>query len=413
MKDSVGKRILIIVQNLPVPFDRRVWLEATTLRAHGYKVSVISPKPDGAKWCDVIEGISVFRYKAPTNTKGVLGYFFEFAYCWLMTFCLTLVVALRKGFDVIQACNPPDTYFLIGVLYKLFGKKFVFDHHDLAPEMYAAKYDRSNTLLAKGLLLLEKLTFSTADIVITTNESHKEIAVNRGGIGEEKIFIVRSGPDFGRLRITAPESGLKAGKKYLVTYLGEMCPQDGVDYLLRAIKLIRDELAFSDAHFVIMGGGPALEDLRRYGSELGLEGAVEFTGRVSDEDLCRYLSTADLCVDPDPLNEWSDKSTMNKILEYMAFAKPIVAFDLKEHRRSAGDAAVYARPNEERDFAGRMLYLLRHKSLREKMGSIGRARIERELSWDHTKLNLLRAYTHLCAGDDRTMVKELRCEYTV
>jgi glycosyltransferase involved in cell wall biosynthesis len=387
--------VLIIVQNLPVPFDRRVWLEATTLTKHGYKVSVISPRDRGEATYTVLQGVALYRYWVPGNARGVLGYAFEFVYCWLATALLSLVVAVREGFDIIQACNPPDTYFALAALYKLAGKKFVFDHHDLSPEMYLAKFPDSRGAFYRALLFLERMTFRTADLVLATNESHKEIALLRGGVPQERIHIVRSGPDFARLRQLPAEPALKEGRKYLVAYLGEMCPQDGVDYLLRAVKVLRDELGMADVLVVLIGGGPALPALRAYADSLGLDGTVKFTGRVSDHDLCRYLSTADLCVDPDPKSEWADRSTMNKILEYMALGKPIVAFDLKEHRRSAGQAAVYARPNEESDLALQIKRVLLDEPLRARMGRIGRQRVMEQLSWEHTSVSLVRAYEWL------------------
>ncbi len=403
MKASVGKRVLIIVQNLPVPLDRRVWLEATTLRRQGYKVSVISPRGKGEPTYTVLEGVALYRYWVPTGANGVVGYLLEFIYCWLVTALLSLVVCWREGIDVIHACNPPDTYFALAALYKLAGKKFVFDHHDLSPEMFRAKFPRGHRLLHRALLALERLTFKTADLVLATNESHKEVALLRGRVPEKNVFIVRSGPDFTRLRILPPEPELREGHRYLVAYLGEMCPQDGVDYLLRAVYLLHSELEMEDVLFVLMGGGPALPALKATAASLSLDGTVKFTGRVSDEDLCRYLSTADLCVDPDPKNEWSDRSTMNKILEYMAFGKPIVAFDLEEHRRSAGGAAVYARANDERDFALQIKRLLVDAGLRRRMGRIGYRRVVEQLSWEHTSKNLLRAYRLLFAREDEKM----------
>lgn len=395
MKACAGKRVLIIVQNLPVPFDRRVWLEATTLTSHGYQVSVISPRDKGESTYAVLEGVAMYRYRVPVTAHGLIGYVVEFAYCWLVTAVLSVVVALREGFDIVHACNPPDTYFALAALYKLLGKKFVFDHHDLSPEMYQAKFTGRRGLLYRALLWLEKMTFKTADAVLATNESHKTIALLRGKVPKERIYVVRSGPDFARLRLVPPQPALKEGRRYLLAYLGEMCPQDGVDYLLRATQVLRDELGMRDVLLVLMGGGPALAQLREYARVLGLDGMVKFTGRVSDQDLCRYLSTADVCVDPDPKTEWADRSTMNKILEYMTFAKPIVAFDLTEHRRSAAQAALYARPNDERDFALRVKQLLLDEALRERMGAIGRRRVVEELSWEHTSANLLKAYRWL------------------
>ncbi|NOY60379.1 MAG: glycosyltransferase family 4 protein [Calditrichaeota bacterium] len=392
MKGYAGK-VLIIVQNLPVPFDRRVWLEAQTLRDHGYKVSVISPKSkEFTESYERIDDIAVYRYKMPVNAQGALSYFFEFAYAWLATASLSLKVLFREGFDIIQACNPPDTYFLLARFYKLFGKKFVFDHHDLSPEMFEAKYDKKGGLLHKMLLLLEKWTLKTADIIISTNESYKNVAMSRGGRSEEDIFVVRTGPDLQRLRIMPPENALKRGRKYMVAYLGEMCPQDGVDYLLRSIDHFINKIGRKDVQFTLIGGGPAMEDLEKMSDEMGMSDHVAFTGRIPDEELCRYLSTADVCVDPDPFSEWADHSTMNKILEYMTFAKPIVSFDLTEAKHSAQQAAVYVPPDNTEQFAAEIDKLLDDPLKREEMGRFGRRRVVDHLAWRHTHKALLRAY---------------------
>ncbi len=387
--------VLIIVQNLPVPFDRRVWLEAKTLVEAGYQVTVISPKGRHGKFragYEQLEGIHVYRYSPPPEANGTLGYLFEFIYCWLMVAWLSLRISRRHGFDVIHACNPPETYFALARLYKLVGKRFIFDHHDLSPEMYLAKGGRRDGLLYRGLLWLERQTFRTADVVITTNESHKRIAMQRGGVPAERIFIVRTGPDFERLQLRPAEPELKAGYPYLACYLGEMCPQDGVENILHSARLLRDELGRDDVRFILMGGGPSLEELKRMKGELGLNGMVEFTGRVSDNDLCRILSSADVCLDPDPYTEWSDQSTMNKIMEYMAFGKPVVAFDLRENRYSAQDAAVYAQANDVREFTGLLNQLLDDEAKRQEMGEYGLQRVRGELAWDFSKPHLWAAY---------------------
>ncbi len=388
-------KILIIVQNLPVPFDRRVWLEATTLAEHAYKVSVICPKGKKGKynaWYEYLEGIHIYRYPAPPEAYSALGYIFEFAYCWLATAMISLWVKVFRGFDVIQACNPPETFFVLAWIYKQFGCKFIFDHHDLSPEMYVAKGGIKNGLLYRGLLLLEKLTFNTADVVMTTNQSHKDIAKSRGGISDEKIFIVRSGPDLSRLVPVSSVPALKHGRPWLVCYLGEMCPQDGVDYLLRAADYIINEKDRTDIQFTFIGGGAAMPDMQKLSKEMGLDNWVHFTGRVSDEDLCRYLSTADVCVDPDPYTEWANQSTMNKIMEYMAFSKPVVAFDLRENRFSGQGAAVYAKPNEEQKMGSLILDLIEDEKQRRRMGEYGRKRVEMELSWEYSVPPLLKAY---------------------
>lgn len=394
---SRGK-VLIIVQNLPVPFDRRVWLEATTLATAGYQVSVISPKGkhgDFQESHEVLEGVHIFRYPAPPEARSVWGYFVEFAYCWLMTAYLSLHIWRTLGFDVIHACNPPETYFLLALFYKMFGKRFVFDHHDLSPEMYVAKGGKKGGVLYRLLLLFERLTFRTADVVLATNESHKRIAIDRGGVSPDRVFVVRSGPDLRRLQLLPPDPRLKQGRRYLACYLGEMCPQDGVDLLLYSIQHLVGHIGRQDTTFVLMGGGPALEDLKRLKTRLGLDEWVVMTGRVSDLDLCRYLSTADICLDPDPYSEWADQSTMNKVMEYMAFGKPIVAFDLKETRFSAQEAAVYARPNDVEEFARLMNELLEDEPKRNRMGAIGRRRVQEVLSWEHSAPILLDAYASL------------------
>mgnify|MGYP006289108979 FL=1 len=391
---SAGK-VLIIVQNLPVPFDRRVWREARALTDAGYQVSIISPKGKHGKYQEnfqELENIQIYRYPAPFEAKNTAGYIMEFAYCWLATAVLSLRVLINQGFDVIQACNPPETYFLLGFFYKLFGKGFIFDHHDLSPEMYLAKGGEKGGLLYHGLLWLEKLTFNTAEVVITTNQSHKQIAVERGNFPEEDIFIVRNGPSSERLQRLPPEPAIKDGYTYLVCYLGEMCVQDGVDYLLKSIQHLVFDMRREDTKFILMGGGPELEELKRMSKSLGLEGFVEFTGRVSDHDLCRFLSTADVCVDPDPYTEWSNQSTMNKIMEYMAFGKPIVAFDLKEHRFSAQKAALYTPANDIKAFAENIDQLLDHETRREEMGAYALERVHQVLAWEFSVPKLLEAY---------------------
>ncbi|MBN1478930.1 glycosyltransferase family 4 protein [candidate division KSB1 bacterium] len=394
MKDCAGK-VLIIVQNLPVPFDRRVWLEAKTLRDYGLHVSIISPKSkDFSKSFEKIEDIAVYRYKMPIEAHGVPGYFFEFIYAWLATAFLSIRVWFQEGFDVIQACNPPDTYWVLGQIYRLFGVTFIFDHHDLSPEMFDAKY-HGKRLLRRGLVWLEKKTLKNATLVLSTNHSYKNIAIERGGKNPQDVYVVRTGPDVQRLQTVRPEPPLKFGKKYLVCYLGEMCPQDGVDLLLKAILYFITKLGRTDTHFVLIGGGPAMPAMRALRDEMGLQQNVTFTGRIPDTDLCRYLSTADVCVDPDPWTEWANHSTMNKILEYMTFGKPIVAFDLDEHKNSAHEAAFYVQPNDTRLFAEAIDELLKNPEKRQAMGRIGYARIRGQLAWTHTHKALVAAYNRL------------------
>jgi len=391
------RRVLIVVQNLPVPFDRRVWLEATTLARNGFTVSVICPKGKGFLASrEVIEGIHIHRYSIPFEARHPLAFAAEFAWCFLCTFLLSLRISLRgPGFDILHACNPPDTYWFLALLWRPFGKRFVFDHHDLAPEMYRAKFgDGSKRWVESALLGLERATFLWADTVITTNESHRRIALERGRMAEDRVFVVRSGPAPDRFRRYPPDGSLKQGKTFLLVYLGEMCEQDGVDYLIRTLRILRDGTR-EDFHCCFVGGGPHQPTLKAYADTLGVGELCTFTGRVSDEDLCRILSSADLAVDPVPRTDWSDKSTMNKIVEYMYFGLPIVCFDLAESRESAGPAAVYARPNEELDLAHCIERLLDDPTERERMSRLAEERLHRKLSWEHSVPVLLEAYRTL------------------
>ena len=395
-----GRRILIVVQNLPVPFDRRVWLEATTLARAGYQVSVICPKARGFDASfEVLEDVHIYRYGLPIDAEGPLGFVSEFAWCFARTAMKTVRVSvLGRGFDVLQACNPPETYWPLAYFWRLFGKRFVFDHHDLSPEMYRAKFPEGSRLVEAGLRFLERRTFRAADLVITTNRSHKRIAVERGGVPPDDVYIVRSGPDVGRLTVHPPDPTWRKGKRHLLVYLGEICKQDGVDHLVRAVKLLRDELGRDDFHCVLVGGGPYQPTIKAYAEGIGAADLCTFTGRVSDDQLCRILSSADIGIDPDPKNEWSDKSTMNKIMEYMHFGLPIVAYDLTETRLSAGPAADYAQANEEHDLARRIGGLLDDPERRAQMGSVGRERLRTKLAWEHSVPVLLAAYDQLLPG---------------
>ncbi|PIV39731.1 MAG: glycosyltransferase WbuB [Candidatus Omnitrophica bacterium CG02_land_8_20_14_3_00__42_8] len=387
-------RVLILVENLSVPFDRRVWLEARAMREAGFVVSIICPRFKNENPFEIIEGVNIHRYSSPPSTKSVLSFVLEFSYCLIMSFVLSLWVFFRYGFDYIHACNPPDTFFVIGLFYKVFGVKFVFDQHDLCPEVYLAKFgeDRKD-LLYRALLLLEYLTYKTADRVIATNKSYEAIAVSRGRVSPDRAFIVRTGPDLSRLKKTEPDNGLKLDKRFLVLYLGVMAPQDGVDYFLLAIDIIINKFKRNDILFSLIGSGDSIEDLKKLKYILGLDGSVIFTGRVSDEKLVKYLSTSDVCIAPDPKNALNDKSTMNKILEYMAMAKPIVCFDLKEARYSAGPSALYAEPNNVQDFAARIIELLDNEGLRKNMGAAGYERLKGELSWAYNKKRLIDVYS--------------------
>jgi glycosyltransferase involved in cell wall biosynthesis len=391
------RRVLIVVQNLPVPFDRRVWLEATTLARAGYQVSVICPKAKGfTQSFEVLEGVHIYRYRLPIDAKGAMGFVAEFLWCFVRTAMKSVQVAVAgRGFDVLHVCNPPETYWPLGRFWQLFGRRFLFDHHDLSPEMYQAKFGSSGGLALAGLRFLERMTFQTADLVITTNESHRRIAIERGGVAPTDVSVVRSGPDMARFTLYPPDLAWRKGRRYLVAYLGEICKQDGVEHLVRAMQLLRDELGRDDVHCVLIGGGPHQPSIKAYADELGVAEMCTFTGRVSDDDLCRILSSADVGVDPDPKNEWSDKSTMNKIMEYMFFGLPVVAYDLTEHRVSAGQAALFAEPNRERALAESISELLDDPTRRHRMGRAARERVQAVLAWDHSAPALLAAYDRL------------------
>jgi glycosyltransferase involved in cell wall biosynthesis len=393
-----GRRVLMIVQNLPVPFDRRVWQEASELTANGYRVSIICPIGRGyEKRHEVIGGISIYRHPLPLEAKGALGYALEYSWSLIWEFILTCRVLIGEGFDVIHACNPPDNIFLIGGFFKfMFGKKFLFDHHDISPELYEAKFNRRD-FFYKVMLLWEKLTFKMADVSIATNESYRKIALERGHMSPSRVFIVRSGPSLKRLKILPPTPALRKGKNYLVGYVGVMGQQEGIQYLIEAARHIVYDLKRSDIHFTLVGGGSSLEDFRALTTEKELDDYMTYTGRVDDTILLDVLNTADICVNPDEVNDMNDKSTMNKIVEYMALGKPIVQFDLTEGRFSAGEASLYAKANDAIDFAAKIVELIDHPQKRAAMGAFGRARVERELAWQYEAPKLLAAYNALFA----------------
>ena len=393
-KPLAGRRVLIIVENLPLPFDRRVWHECRTLTAAGAKVSVICPVGKGYEARhEVIDGVDIYRHALPLDAKGALGYLLEYSAALFHEARLCLKVAWTHGFDTIQACNPPDLMFLIALPFKLFGKRFIFDHHDINPELFEAKFNKRGTLW-KLMVLLERLTFRSADVVISTNESYRSIALTRGGVRSEDVFVVRSGPDLNRLVVSDPDPKWRGGRLHMVGYVGVMGDQEGIDLLLEAVRIvIRDHQR--DVQFVLVGGGPALAGLKDMARALGIEDHVTFTGRAPDDVLFSALSSADICVNPDRVNPMNDKSTMNKILEYMAFSKPIVQFEVTEGRYSADRASLYAKANDPRDFADKIVELLDDPARCREMGEFGRRRVETELSWDHQVDTLVAAYTRV------------------
>jgi glycosyltransferase involved in cell wall biosynthesis len=385
-----GKHILIIVENLPVPFDRRVWQEANTLKENGAKVSIICPKMKGYnKSFETINDIEIYRHPLPLEGKGAVGYFLEYFVALFWEFMLSLKIYLKKKIDVIQGCNPPDLIFLIALFYKIFGVKYVFDHHDISPELYIAKYNKKGVFY-KFMLLAERLTFATANYSIATNESYKEIAIRRGKMESEKVQVVRSGPKLERLKPAEGDQCYKKGREFLIGYVGVIGEQEGLDLLLDAAKYIIQKRR--DVQFAIIGDGTELEKIKKMTIKMGLEEYVDFYGRVNDEKMVEILNTADVCVNPDRPTEMNNLSTMNKIMEYMALKKPIVQFNLKEGKLSAQNASLYAENTSTKDFADKIIWLIENKEERIRMGNWGYERIITKLSWQNESKNLLLLY---------------------
>ena len=389
-----GRRVLMIVENLPAPFDRRVWLEARALQAVGARVTIICPKAPGFEAAqETIAGVRILRHALPAEGRGAWGYFKEYAAALACETALAWRVFFETGFDAIQICNPPDLLFLVALPFKLFGVRIVFDHHDIGPELYEAKFGRRD-LFWRLLRTCERLTFKIADVAIATNESYRDIALGRGAKRREDVFVVRSGPDLDTLRPVAPHPRWRGGKRYLIGYVGVMGEQEGLDLLLEAMNHLVFVQGRGDVRLALAGSGPQLARLKAMTSQLGLDFYVAFLGRISDAELCEMLSSADVCVNPDRVNAMNDLSTMNKIMEYMAFGKPIVQFDVREGRVSAGLASLYARANDAQDFAEKIAELLDDPERRAAMGAFARSRVEAHLSWRTQAPALLAAYEH-------------------
>ena len=393
----MNRHILILVENLSVPFDRRVWQEAQTLSVAGFYVTVICPM--GATQDTepevMIEGVRILRYPLRPATGGPKGYLREYTLALWHTLRLAVKVRRESRIDVVQACNPPDLLFLIALILRPGGTRFVFDHHDLVPELFLSRFAGGGRLLHWMTRFVERLTFAAADAVISTNESYRRVALDRGGMAPDRVVVVRSAPDLHRFTPRQPDAGLKRDKSHLLAYLGVMGPQDGVDHALRAVQLLRDEVGRDDFHCIFMGSGDAFDEMVSLRDELGIADIVDFPGRVSDEFVERCLSTADVCLSPDPLNPLNNVSTMNKVVEYMAMGRPIVSFDLVEARVSAGEAATYAPSSDDRDFAKAIDALLESPVDRRRMGQLGRRRVEEDLSWDVSSRALVGFYDRL------------------
>ena len=392
-----SRRVLIIVQNLPVPFDRRVWLECRTLRDAGYDVTVICPRGKDTGAFQVIDGVTIHAYRPYAPGGSAMGFVVEYAYSFLATLRLALKARRRGRFDVIQACNPPDIFWPLARWFRMRdGSRFVFDHHDLCPELFESRFPQGSRLALKGLKLLERATFRSADRVTSTNESYRRIAMRRGGKAPEDVSVVRTGPDPEVMKPAAPVPSERRGHDHLVAYLGVMGPQDGVDVVLAAADHIVHTLGRTDISFTLMGGGDCHADLVAERDRLGLQDHVELPGRVPDAYVADVLSTADVGLSPDPLNPLNDVSTMNKTMEYMAFGLPVVAFDLVETRVSAGDAAVYADPaSGPQGFAEALVGLLDDQESLVLMGKLGRERVEAQLAWKHQAPSYLAVFDEL------------------
>lgn len=387
--------VLIIVQNLPVPLDRRVWQECQSLVAAGYTVSAICPKGGGDPAYELLDGVHLYKYAPPPVTSSTTDFIVEYAYCWLRTAALTVRVLRRHGLDVLQACNPPDTYFALAALLRPLGVRFVYDQHDLVPEMFFSRFGRTSGVLATGLRTFERLTYSLADRVIATNDSYAEVARSRGRLAGSHVAVVRSGPDIRRMRRRSAVPALRRGREHMAVWLGIMGPQDGVDLLLRAIHHYTHVLGRRDCMFAILGFGDAEQDLRALAGELDLDDHVVFTGRAGPEMIGEYLSTADLGLVPDPLTPYADLSTHNKTLEYMAHGLPVVAFDLKETRASAGPAAQYVPNDDTAAFAAAVADLLDRPARRRAMGQSGRQRVVENWAWHRQAPRYVAVYDDL------------------
>jgi len=392
-------RVLIIVQNLPVPFDRRVWLECKALVSVDHQVTVVCPKGDGDPAYQVVDGVQLYKYKpyAPGGSK--VGFINEYAYSFLATAWLTLKARRSGRFGVFQACNPPDIFWPIAlVLRALDGSRFVFDHHDLCPELYQSRFPGGPKLPYRVLRAFERRTHRSADHVISTNDSYRHVAVARSGKSPADVTVVRTGPDPQLLRRGKAHPELRRGRSFLAAYIGVMGPQDGVDNVVRAADIVVHKLGRDDIAFTLIGSGDCYDELVALRDQLGLAGHVEFTGRAPDDLVARILSTADIGLSPDPKNPLNDLSTMNKSMEYMAFELPVVAFDLRETRVSAGDAAVYVKPNVVQLYAEAIVELMDDEAKRSRMGRLGRARVEQELAWSYQQDAYLGVYREMVTG---------------
>jgi glycosyltransferase involved in cell wall biosynthesis len=396
MKGNGSKRVLIIVQNLPVPFDRRVWLECRTLTRAGYQVAVVCPKGPGDPSYQVIDGVQIFKYRPYCPGGGAATFFVEYAYSFLATLVLSLKAVRDGRFGAVQSCNPPDIFWPIGLLFRLWhGSRFVFDHHDLCPETFESRFVGGSPLLYGGLRFLERRTTRLADHVISTNESYRRLVMDRDRVKPDRVTVVRTGPDPDKLKAAEAVPSLRRERAHLAAYIGVMGPQDGVDIVIKMAHFVVNTLKRTDISFTLIGSGDCFNELVALRDRLDLRDFVEFTGRVPDEAVRDILSTADIGLSPDPKNPLNDLSTMNKTMEYMAFGLPVLAFDLRETRASAAEAGAYATPNDVEEMARLLVDLLDDEPRRRSMGATGRRRIEQKLAWSHQEPHYLAVYDRL------------------
>ena len=396
----------MIVENCGYLRDPRVRKQAKALKESGYQVTVISPGADKLLWGQLINGVLVYQFPAIQFFDGPFGYFLEYSYATFVIATITLYVFVIHGFDVVHVANPPDCLVLVAAIYKLMGKRIIFDQHDLSPELYISKFRRPNRLLLGLLLLLERLSYKLADHTIVTNESYRQVAICRSGQSPSKVTVVRNGPDIECLEIRDADMELRRRSPHLIAFAGITGYQDGLEYLCRALRSLRFDLGREDFFCIVLGDGDALSDVKRLTQELDIDEKVWFAGWINDPNLYfRYLSTADICVAPEPSNIYNDRSTFVKVMDYMALGKPIVAFDLPETRFSAGSAALYVCPNNEREFGLKLAQLMDDAGLRGAMGEAGRRRIQTQFAWQHSIPDLLAVYG---VADSETIVQPLR-----
>lgn len=393
-------KVLFLIEDGPYLYDNRVRREATCLFEAGAEVSVICPNAGNEPFYSVVDGVRIYRYRKPGLGPGLIAHLIEYFVSLTSHFLLSMVIAFRHGFSVIHAANPPDLLWMVAAPYRMFGKRFVFDHHDLVPELFEERFGRERKSLLSTARFMERMSFRVASQVISTNESYRQVAIARGGKKENEVTVVRNGPDLADFPPTAPDAKIRALAPIVVGYLGNMNPQDGVDYILQAAHIIRNERKRTDVGFVLVGSGDSFESLKELREELGLTESVVMTGRVPWNDVLNTLEATDICVQPDPPGGLNDHSTMNKLMDYMILGKAVVAFDLAETRVSGGDAVMYASGDSAESLAESILDLADDGDRRQQLGLQARDRVIEELAWHHQAPNLISVYQRLFPNAD-------------